>query len=235
MKFWIALILATLPFGSLSQTPTTGKSQTSGPCSPAVSGNHNTFNIDCRIDPQQGKQMIEMLNKVLSNQIDSSLVMKKLDELLAQRGTQTVGGVDCTLNGGNCAGINNGNQVVNRYGAKTPPPQISWTLGAPSMGPLPNEPPGAIDILIVVQSRFDNPAFVITCDVACRGWGIAFIGSNTAKWRHPNGNLNQIELDVNAPMLADDKVEVAIQSTAATQKVSVVSVETYVEPQTIMK
>lgn len=36
----------------------------------------------------------------------------------AGHGTQTVGGVDCTANSGNCAGINNGNQIVNQYGAQ---------------------------------------------------------------------------------------------------------------------
>jgi hypothetical protein len=40
-----------------------------------------------------------------------------------QEASQSVGGVDCTANQGNCAGINNGAQVVNQYG----PPKMVMT------------------------------------------------------------------------------------------------------------
>jgi hypothetical protein len=39
--------LIALSAGMYAQTKTTGKAETSGSCSPAVSGNHNTLNIDC--------------------------------------------------------------------------------------------------------------------------------------------------------------------------------------------
>ena len=82
-RLLITLAVATLSSACFCQIPSTGGSQTSGPCSPAVSGQRNTFNIRCNIDSAQGKQVIGLLNKVLSNQMDVAEVMKKLDEILA--------------------------------------------------------------------------------------------------------------------------------------------------------
>src|ERR1700722_4203795 len=65
-----------------AQTTTTGKAQTTGACSPAVTGNKNTFAINCGIDKKQGQKMLEILNKILANQLDPDAVMTKLDEIL---------------------------------------------------------------------------------------------------------------------------------------------------------
>jgi hypothetical protein len=78
---YVILLTAVLQGSSFGQT-TTGKARTSGVCSPATSGNNNTFVIKCGIGSTQGKQMIEILNKVLANQIDPTTVMTKLDEIL---------------------------------------------------------------------------------------------------------------------------------------------------------
>jgi hypothetical protein len=85
MRFWVLSILlaAHLSFGQ--QTGPTSKAATSGRCSPAVSGSGNTFKIDCKINAEQGKQMLAILNKIVANQIDSVLVLAKLDEILAQK------------------------------------------------------------------------------------------------------------------------------------------------------
>lgn len=45
MKFCCALLLAIIPSLCFSQTTKAGNSRTSGPCSPAISGNNNTVNI----------------------------------------------------------------------------------------------------------------------------------------------------------------------------------------------
>lgn len=65
-----------------SQTTTTGKAATEGPCSPAVTGSNNTFTINCGIDKKQGQKMLDILNKILANQLDPDAVMSKLDEIL---------------------------------------------------------------------------------------------------------------------------------------------------------
>jgi hypothetical protein len=64
-----------------SQTTTTGKATTSGSCSPANTGSNNTFTIKCGIGQKQGQQMLDILNKILANKLDSEQVMAKLDEI----------------------------------------------------------------------------------------------------------------------------------------------------------
>jgi hypothetical protein len=78
------LILFALLFSTLcrAQTTTTGKAETSGPCSPAVTGNSNQFRIDCPgISKEQGQMMLDILNKILKDQLDPQKVMMKLDEI----------------------------------------------------------------------------------------------------------------------------------------------------------
>jgi len=65
-----------------SQTTATGKAETAGACSPAVTGSKNTFTINCGINKEQGQKMLVILNKILANQIDPDAVMAKLDEIL---------------------------------------------------------------------------------------------------------------------------------------------------------
>jgi hypothetical protein len=80
--FSFLVVVLWLTVASGAQTQTTSKATSSGPCSPAVSGNQNTFHIECKIDSAQGAQMIEILNKILSNQMDTPKVLEKLDEIL---------------------------------------------------------------------------------------------------------------------------------------------------------
>lgn len=85
IRIVLLLVLSSIPsFGqsSSAQRSSAGNAQTSGQCSPAVSGAGNTFRIECGIGKAQGAQMIAILNKILSNELDSSAVMAKLDELL---------------------------------------------------------------------------------------------------------------------------------------------------------
>lgn len=61
---------------------TTGNAKTAATCSAANTGNRNHFIINCGIGKEQGQQMIAILNKVLANQLDPTVVMAKLDEIL---------------------------------------------------------------------------------------------------------------------------------------------------------
>lgn len=49
MKLWSLVFALSLPLAGLGQAVPAGKAQTMGPCSPAISGNHNTINYngDC--------------------------------------------------------------------------------------------------------------------------------------------------------------------------------------------
>ncbi len=75
----ILLLLFAVPCWSQA---TAGQAETSGTCSPAVSGSNNTFTISCGIGKEQGQKMLAILNKILANRIDTDAVMTKLDEIL---------------------------------------------------------------------------------------------------------------------------------------------------------
>jgi hypothetical protein len=72
----------------LAQTTKTGEARTTGPCSPAVSGSNNTFTFNCEIDKRQGEKMLDILNKILTNQLDPDAVIAKLDDI--QQGVNEV-------------------------------------------------------------------------------------------------------------------------------------------------
>lgn len=80
----LCLLLMLIALPCRSQKPsTTGEATTTGPCSPAVTGNNNQFNINCQgISKEQGAKMLGILNKILANQLDPEAVMAKLDEIL---------------------------------------------------------------------------------------------------------------------------------------------------------
>jgi hypothetical protein len=52
-----------------------GPASTLGECSPANTGNNNTFTINCGIGKPQGDQMVSILNKILARQLDPDAVM----------------------------------------------------------------------------------------------------------------------------------------------------------------
>src|ERR1035438_2954577 len=83
MRYGVILLLS-LALPCWSQTTTTAKNGTSGPCSPITTGHNNNYKIDCKIDTEQGKKMIEIMNKILANQekLSFDVVNKKLDEIL---------------------------------------------------------------------------------------------------------------------------------------------------------
>lgn len=75
----ILLLIATLGW---TQTTTTGKAETSGRCSPAVTGSNNQFRISCTgMDKEQGWKMLALMNNILAKQLDPDAVMAKLDEI----------------------------------------------------------------------------------------------------------------------------------------------------------
>ena len=79
---WSVIAILLVAGTCWSQTSSTGDADTSGPCSPAVTGSGNQFTINCPgISKQQGSELLMILNKVAKNQLDPKLVMAKLDEI----------------------------------------------------------------------------------------------------------------------------------------------------------
>jgi hypothetical protein len=80
MRYGLILVML-IAMPCCSQTTTTGQAETTGACSPANTGNNNTFTINCGIGKEQGAALLKIVNKVLANQLDTNAVMDKLDEL----------------------------------------------------------------------------------------------------------------------------------------------------------
>lgn len=58
-------------------------STTSGPCSPIAPNNSGSITINCAgISKQQGEEMLRILNKILTERLDTKTVLAKLDEVL---------------------------------------------------------------------------------------------------------------------------------------------------------
>jgi hypothetical protein len=71
MKAANAILLTMVLLGpiALSQTTATEKGAASGVCSPAPVTDNNAYNINCNgIGVDQGKKIVEILNRVLANQ-----------------------------------------------------------------------------------------------------------------------------------------------------------------------
>jgi len=83
MKF-AALIMLALGAYMWGQTISSGQAKTEGPCSPAVSGNHNQVTITCKgISDKMSAQLVDLMNRIAKNQLDAEAVMDKLDGCLA--------------------------------------------------------------------------------------------------------------------------------------------------------
>lgn len=80
MKY-AAILFALLTSTCWSQSTAKTDNNTSGLCSPITTGNSNTYKIQCNIDTERGREMLEIMNKILSNQLNADVVMAKLDEI----------------------------------------------------------------------------------------------------------------------------------------------------------
>jgi len=94
---------------ALGQTPAGGSAAARGRCSLAGSGSGSRVAINCGVGVEQGRKMVEILNKILANQIDPAAVMVKLDEIskAAPHPAQAQ----------TCVGSAGGQGTLNQYGA----------------------------------------------------------------------------------------------------------------------
>ena len=83
MKLSVILLLGlTASCVVQSQTTATGKVTTKGDCSPAVTGNNNSFKFSCGVGKEQGEQISALLKKLLAHN-NISAVIAKLNGLQA--------------------------------------------------------------------------------------------------------------------------------------------------------
>jgi hypothetical protein len=81
LKLALLAVLVMIAFPCRAQT-TTGIAETTGACSPAVSGNNNQLTINCQdVSKDQAARITSILNRILAKQIDPDVVMLQLDEL----------------------------------------------------------------------------------------------------------------------------------------------------------
>jgi hypothetical protein len=82
MKFLIVL-LTFLPFETWSQSRT-GEAKTQTACSPAITGTVTTMTINCTgMSKERAEDMVRLMNRILSKQIDPKEVYKQLDQIQA--------------------------------------------------------------------------------------------------------------------------------------------------------
>ncbi len=74
MKIMASLLV--IAASAFAQPQPAIRAETKGACSPANTGNNNTFNITCGIGRAQGDQMIKILNTILANQLDTGAVLE---------------------------------------------------------------------------------------------------------------------------------------------------------------
>lgn len=76
----LSILLAMCSYGQTTSGPAT----TSGPCSPAVPGSNNRFQINCPgMSMEQFNQLVGILNRIARDRLDPKAVMAKLDEISA--------------------------------------------------------------------------------------------------------------------------------------------------------
>jgi hypothetical protein len=80
-----------MAFGQAWRTLTTGKASTSAPCSLANTGSGNNIKITCNgIGAKQGGEILGLLNKIYTSEMDVSVVLEKLDEILQRTANRRV-------------------------------------------------------------------------------------------------------------------------------------------------
>jgi hypothetical protein len=81
MKVVFTILLTAALYGSsFAQTKTTGEAKSGGPCSPAVTGDNNTFYFTyCGSDPEERNRIFRLLKAVAQGEL---LTNAKLDEVL---------------------------------------------------------------------------------------------------------------------------------------------------------
>jgi len=218
MKAAIALLLTMVLQGSvaLCQTSPTEKTAASGACSSADAGDNNTYNINCNgIGVDQGKKIVEILNRVLANQ-DLTTVDAKLDELLvvASQPAQAQTGVP--------------QAPPNILGLTVTPLVPRPNIGAMGLieGPLGVNP--GVTVTFTVDGTFPTAMFSVVCDRPCAATTASVEGMSPPRMMTTDKpNITVVALG--QTLMPNNKVTITVRSMDA-GKISVQNVQSYVQP-----
>jgi hypothetical protein len=216
MKAANAILLTMVLQGSvaLSQTTPTEKAAANGTCSTANVGDNNAYNINCNgIGVDQGKKMVEILNRVLANQ-DPAAVNAKLDELLvvASQPAQTQ------------------QALPNILGLTVTPLAPRPNIGTMGMleGPVGVNP--GVTVSFTVDGMFPAAMFSAVCDRPCAATSASVEGASSPKMMTTDKpNIAVVALGLSGPLMPDNKVTITVRSMDA-GKISVQNVQSYVQP-----
>jgi hypothetical protein len=216
MKTANAIMLAMVLQGSiaLSQTTPTEKAAKNDTCNTAPAGDKSAYNISCNgIGVDQGKKIIEILNKALANQ-DPAAVNAKLDQLLivASQPAQTQQAPP--------------NVVGLTVTPLVPRPNIG-TMGTIE-GPLGVNP--GVTVSFTVDAMFPSAMFSVFCDRPCAATTASVEGATSPKMMTTDKpNIAVVALDLASPLMPNNKVVITVRSMDS-GKISVQNVQTFVQP-----
>lgn len=218
MKAVNAILLTMVLQGSvaLSQTTPTEKAATSATCNTTAAGDNNAYNINCNgVGADQGKKIVEILNKVLANQ-DLTSVNAKLDELLvvASQPAQT----QALQAPPNILGL-----------AVTPlVPRPNLGTEGSIEGPLGVNP--GVTVTFTVDATFPNPMFSVFCDRPCAATSASVEGPSAPQMMTTDKpNIAVVALGLKDPLMPNNKVTITVRSRDA-GKISVPNVQSFVQP-----
>jgi hypothetical protein len=218
MKAATTILLTMVLQGSvaLSQTTPTEKAATSGTCSTAPAGDNNAYNLNCNgIGADQGKKIVEILNRVLANQ-DLTAVNAKLDELLVAA-----------------------SQPAQARGLQAPPNIVGLAvtplvprpnIGAEGLveGPLGVNP--GVSVSFTVDGMFTPAMFSVFCDRPCVATSASVEGTSSPQMMTTDKpNIAVVALGLKGPLMLNNKVTITVRSKDAA-KISIQNVQSFVAP-----
>jgi hypothetical protein len=217
MKAANAILLTIVLQGSvaLSQTTRTEKAAASGTCSPRPVADNNAYNINWNgIGVDQGKKIVEILNRVLANQ-DATTVNAKLDELLvvASQPAQT----QALQAPPNILGLT--------FTPLAPRPNIG-TMGLIE-GPIGVNP--GVTATFTVDGMFPTAMFSVVCDRSCATTASVEGASSPQMMTTDKPNIAVVALGLKSPLMPNNRVTITVRSTDA-GKISVQNVQSFVQP-----
>ena len=218
MKAANAMLLTMVLQGSVavSQIAPTEKAAASDTCSTAPAGDNKTYTINCsRVGADQGKKIVEILNRVLANQ-DLTAVNAKLDELLvaASQPPQAQ-----ALQG-----------PPNILGLTVTPLAPRPNIGAEGLieGPFGVNP--GVTVTFSVDGMFTTAMFAVLCDRSCAATTASVEGTSTPQMMTTDKpNIAVVALGLKGPLMPNNKVTITVRSRDA-GKISVQNVQSYVQP-----
>jgi len=218
MKAANAMLLTMVLQGSVafSQIAPTEKAAASDTCSTAPAGDNKTYTINCsRVGADQGKKIVEILNRVLANQ-DLTAVNAKLDELLvaASQPPQAQ-----ALQG-----------PPNILGLTVTPLAPRPNIGAEGLieGPFGVNP--GVTVTFSVDGMFTTAMFAVLCDRSCAATTASVEGTSSPQLMTTDKpNIAVVALGLKGPLMPNNKVTITVRSTDA-GKISVQNVQSFVQP-----